>query len=163
ASLEIVLGLKDDEPTAWDGEVKVSQGKVISLRFQRAGPQQAKVNGSTFTLRSFRRNLPMGQALLRPILHVDLAAPEAARVPLTPHPKPLSFTSPPNNSPTGPQKPSWAAMPTTDPTNTSSPPPGRPTETAPPPRTRGPEGTARWRCSNTHPAPPFQRERVLNG
>src|SRR5262249_38013818 len=81
-SLEIILGLKDDEPTVWDGQVMVSRGKVRSLRLQRVGPQQGKVKDATFTVRTFRRALPMQQGIVRPIVHMELEAPEAARVSL---------------------------------------------------------------------------------
>src|SRR5262249_8729409 len=54
------LGLKDTEPTDWSGEVKVSAGKVLSIRGWRwAAGDSAK--GSTWTTTT-RRQTPQNAA-----------------------------------------------------------------------------------------------------
>src|SRR4051794_39689638 len=36
--LEIALGLKDGQPTEWEGDVKVSKGRVVAVAIERSGP-----------------------------------------------------------------------------------------------------------------------------
>src|SRR4051794_3227294 len=45
--LTITLGLEDTQRTAWDGEVTVSEGRVISLDVERAAVG-ASIDGSKF-------------------------------------------------------------------------------------------------------------------
>jgi hypothetical protein len=68
AGLEIALGLKDEKPTGWAGEVEVSKGKVLEVEVVRGGPQ-AKGEGRTWKARTVQRN----QGLLRPVVRVALA------------------------------------------------------------------------------------------
>jgi hypothetical protein len=77
--LEIALGLKDTEPTGWGGEVQVSQGRVLSLDIVR-GPPMARVDGTRFRIRSFRRMMQMRRVLVRPVLRASLDAPPTATV-----------------------------------------------------------------------------------
>jgi hypothetical protein len=73
--LEVALGLKDQQPTQWDGEVQVSQGRVREIEIQRSGPN-AKVDGSRFTASSVRRM----KTVVGPILRLNLEAPLTATV-----------------------------------------------------------------------------------
>ena len=47
--LEVMLGLKDDRPTEWEGDVKVSSGRVVAVEVERAGPN-AEIEGSHFSI-----------------------------------------------------------------------------------------------------------------
>src|SRR5262249_29278281 len=49
SAFEIVLGLNAAQPDEWQGEVEVSQGRVVDLVIVRSGPA-SKVQGSRFTL-----------------------------------------------------------------------------------------------------------------
>src|SRR5262249_47333387 len=51
--LEMALGLKDQEPAQWDGDIQVSEGRILGLDVLRGGPQ-AKAEGNRFTTRSRR-------------------------------------------------------------------------------------------------------------
>src|SRR5262245_58304178 len=50
--LEIALGLKDEQPTPWNGEVQVSEGKVREVEIIQGGGPNAKVEGNRFTVRT---------------------------------------------------------------------------------------------------------------
>jgi hypothetical protein len=52
--LEIDLGLKDQERTDHEGEVLVSEGKVVSLDVVRSGPA-AKVEGNRFRVETVKK------------------------------------------------------------------------------------------------------------
>ena len=78
AGLEIRLGLKDEKGTPWDGEITVSEGRVVGLNISGGGPK-ASVNGNKYTGRTVMQK----QALVRPRLHVNLDAPPTAVVTLT--------------------------------------------------------------------------------
>ena len=47
--LEIALGQKDGQPAGWEGDVKVSPGKVAAVDFERTGPN-AEVSGAHFSV-----------------------------------------------------------------------------------------------------------------
>jgi hypothetical protein len=47
--LEIALGLKDNAPTEWEGDVKVEPGRVVALEIDRSGPN-AEVEGTRFSV-----------------------------------------------------------------------------------------------------------------
>jgi hypothetical protein len=158
ASLEIFLGVQDEEPTDWDGEV--SEGKVLALRLQRAGPR-ARVQGNTFTARSFRRNLPMNQNLLRPILHVDLAAPEAARVTLKTKQGEVSFTL--KSLPPGRRKRYLDDQVTVERLEDSVLLTGKETEDDFPALAKGPDGSAWLAYVEYQPGPRVVNERVQAG
>ena len=78
--LEVRLGLTDENPTPWDGEVQVSAGRLLDLNVARGGPK-AKVTGASYTARSVRQMAMMKQ-VVGPILHLNLDAPPNAIVTL---------------------------------------------------------------------------------
>jgi hypothetical protein len=47
--LEITLGLKDGQPTEWEGDVKVSKGRLVAIEVDRSGPN-ADVDGAHFSV-----------------------------------------------------------------------------------------------------------------
>ena len=47
--LEIALGLKDSVATEWEGDVKVSTGRVVAIEIDRSGPN-AEVEGAHFSV-----------------------------------------------------------------------------------------------------------------
>src|SRR5262249_8519832 len=49
AGLEVALGLKDTMPTAWEGDVRVSEGRVLSVEVVRSAPE-AGVEGAHFSV-----------------------------------------------------------------------------------------------------------------
>jgi hypothetical protein len=77
--LEILLGLKDKEPTRWDGTVEVSEGKVALLEVQR--PPNGGADGASFHVRTNVRR-PQGQppVTVHAVLRVNLAAPPTSIV-----------------------------------------------------------------------------------
>src|SRR5262249_52733684 len=77
--LDITLGLKDKQPTDWDGEVHVSEGKVLAVTIVEGNPK-ATATGQRFTVRSFRRPKVDANAVYKPILRVSLDAPPSATV-----------------------------------------------------------------------------------
>jgi hypothetical protein len=160
-SLEIIFGLKDEEPTIWDGEVQVSRGKVRSLRLQRAGPQQSKVKDATFNVRSFRRALPMQQGIVRPILHVDLEAPEAARITLKTEQGDFFFTL--KDLPPGTRKPFLDGQVSVERLQGAVLLTGKDTEDDFPALARGPNGTIWMAYVEYQPGPKVVRERVMTG
>ena len=72
--LEVMLGLKDDRPTEWEGDVKVSSGRVVAVEVERAGPN-AKIEGDHFSIET----VPTQQKQVA-VLRVTLEAPEEAVV-----------------------------------------------------------------------------------
>ncbi len=80
AGLEIRLGLKDKEGAPWNGEITVSEGRIVGLNLSGGGPKAA-VEGNKFTCRTVLQQ--MQQGILRPRLHVSLDAPPTAVVTLT--------------------------------------------------------------------------------
>src|SRR4051794_36434126 len=52
--LEVHLGVKDTQATPWDGEVELSEGKLVDMSVRRGGPN-ARVDGARFTARSVRQ------------------------------------------------------------------------------------------------------------
>jgi hypothetical protein len=47
--LEVVLGLKDSQRTDWEGDVMVSQGRVVAVEIERSGPN-AEIEGTHFSV-----------------------------------------------------------------------------------------------------------------
>ena len=47
--LEIALGLKDSAPTEWEGDVKVSAGRVVAIEIERS-TANAEVEGTHFSV-----------------------------------------------------------------------------------------------------------------
>jgi hypothetical protein len=81
AGVEIHLGLKDKEPTAWNGEVQLSQGSILDLSVVRGGAN-AKVTGASYTARSVRQMQNMQEVINGPILRLHADAPPDAVVTL---------------------------------------------------------------------------------
>src|SRR5437867_651806 len=52
--LEITLGLKDAKPADWEGEIQVSEGKVLNIDVVQSGPD-AKAKGPRFSVSSAQR------------------------------------------------------------------------------------------------------------
>ena len=77
--LEIILGRKDEKPTAWDGEIKVADGRVVDLELLRRNPK-AQIEGNRFTVSSVNRNAQKKKFVDGPILRVSLDALPAAKV-----------------------------------------------------------------------------------
>ena len=87
--LAITLGLGDTQRAAWDGEVTVSEGRVVDLEIVRSGPE-AEVDGGKFRVETKKQaankkkkaankkkaNLAPAPALI----HANLEAPETATV-----------------------------------------------------------------------------------
>jgi hypothetical protein len=77
-ALEISLGLKDQKPTAWDGEVQISTGRITNVAIVRGGPKPT-VEGSRFSVRSVLQMMGK-QPPLGPIIRVNVDAPPTATV-----------------------------------------------------------------------------------
>jgi hypothetical protein len=75
----IELGRKDAEPTAWDGEVNLSGGRLREMLITRAGPR-AKVEGQRFVGRSVKQGPMERQIVVGPILRLSIEAPPTATV-----------------------------------------------------------------------------------
>jgi hypothetical protein len=76
--LEIALGLKDQEPTAWNGTIVPSRGKVQLLRAIN-GNAKSKIDGSSFKVKTTQKK-KKAKALVRPVLRVVLDMPPDAEV-----------------------------------------------------------------------------------
>src|SRR5947209_7863235 len=73
AGLTVRLGLKDAKPTDWDGEVRLSEGRVLSMAIVQ-GNVKGTVRGDRFTVRSVFK-MKAGKkkdTFLRPILNITL-------------------------------------------------------------------------------------------
>jgi hypothetical protein len=94
--LQISLGLKDTRRTEWQGEVSVSEGRVLGLDIIRSAPD-ATVDGGRFRVESkkkvaAKKKKKQQQAVvLGPILHANLEAPETAVVTVRTDQGPFSF------------------------------------------------------------------------
>jgi hypothetical protein len=77
AGVHIDLGLEDAKPTQWDGDVSVSEGKVLRLEVARGNPK-AKVTDQHFTIRSVYQQKK--DVMIRPALRLTLDAPPTAKV-----------------------------------------------------------------------------------
>jgi hypothetical protein len=82
----IKLGLKDTKPTDWDGEVLLSEGKLTELWILR-GNVKGKVEGNQYSVRTVLKEMAAKKkmkkdTLIRPILHLTIAAPARAKVTL---------------------------------------------------------------------------------
>jgi hypothetical protein len=77
AAFQINMGLKDTKPTVWDGDVKLSEGRIISLEIIKGHPK-ATVNGNRFVLKTILQKKK--DVLVRPVLRVSADAPPSARV-----------------------------------------------------------------------------------
>lgn len=81
-SLEISLGLKDEKPTPWGGEIQVSEGRILGVEIVQGGGPNKNVTGASFKVRSVRRKVMKQERIVRPVLSVTLEAPPAAKVTL---------------------------------------------------------------------------------
>ena len=86
--LSITLGLKDEQRTPWDGEVTVSEGRVLGLDLVQ-GTLDSSTDGSKFKVATKKKGAANKKkkaaakaagATLPAVLHVNLDAPEAATV-----------------------------------------------------------------------------------
>ena len=90
--LEIALRQKDGQATSWEGEVKVSEGRVVSVEIERAGPNPV-VEGGRFRVattkgggaakakkQALQKKKAQAAAQVAPLLHVTLDAPADAVV-----------------------------------------------------------------------------------
>ncbi len=80
-AVQLTLGLKDTQPTDWDGDIKLSEGKVVRLDARLV--QQDRIDGSAWKIRS-RRQGAAQNAPMRPVqLIVTLDAPLTAKADVT--------------------------------------------------------------------------------
>jgi hypothetical protein len=85
AGLLISLGLKDAQPTDWDGEIVVSAGRLLALDVAQGNPK-ATVDGGKFRVRTTvakAANPKKKDTVNRPMLRVTLDAPPLARIKVT--------------------------------------------------------------------------------
>lgn len=87
-SLRITLGLKDTEPTAWDGDMKVSEGRVSRLSGQLR--PNDRVEGSAWTMSTRFQGQGPNRQLQHVVLLATLDAPASAKLEL--QTKPGSFS-----------------------------------------------------------------------
>src|SRR5262245_9819614 len=82
--LQVRLGLKDEKATVWDGEIVLSEGKLMSLRVPQGKLKEGKpgkkgkVVGSRFMVSSVF--LKKKDDLQRPTLHLVVDAPPESKV-----------------------------------------------------------------------------------
>jgi hypothetical protein len=72
------LGLKDRKPTDWDGEVQLSEGKLLELSILQ-GNVKGKVEGNQYSVRTVLK-AKKKDAMFRPILHLTVAAPPKTKI-----------------------------------------------------------------------------------
>ncbi len=76
----ISLGLKDETTTVWTGEVRVSNGKIVSLDIVQGNPK-GSIKGGKFDLKSvIAKKMAKKDGITRPILRATLDAPPTARI-----------------------------------------------------------------------------------
>jgi hypothetical protein len=75
--VKIDLGLKDESGTPWDGEVQISQGRIVAVEIAQGNPK-ATVNGNKFIVRTVLQKKK--DIILKPVLRVAVDAPESAKV-----------------------------------------------------------------------------------
>jgi hypothetical protein len=80
AGLEITLGIKDEKPTPWGGEIRVSDGKVLEVEVLRPGRAAGPTGTASWSAASFAQKLVMRQVLVRPLIRVALDCPASAQV-----------------------------------------------------------------------------------
>jgi hypothetical protein len=79
--LEIRLGLSDTKPTAWDGEIQLSEGRVSEIKVAGGGPKPS-VDGPRFKTRSIEVPSSPKPYMARPSLQIMLDAPGTATLTL---------------------------------------------------------------------------------
>jgi hypothetical protein len=81
--VQITLGVKDEEPTFWEGDIKLSEGRILEFTTVRANPA-AEVSDNHFKVRTIRpMQQQMRQNIMRPILRLSVDAPATATVTVT--------------------------------------------------------------------------------
>jgi hypothetical protein len=80
-AVQFTFGLKDKEPTDWDGEIKVSEGKVARLDARLV--QQDNVQGSAWKLRSRQQGMGANATIRSVQLLATLDAPPTAKADVT--------------------------------------------------------------------------------
>ncbi len=90
--LEITFGRKDENPSDWSGEIRVSEGRVLGLEVVRAAGK-AESRGASYTVKSLRKgaakkkkaqNKKKQQGQVQgAILRANLDAPPSAKVTIT--------------------------------------------------------------------------------
>jgi hypothetical protein len=80
----MTLGLKDQEPTFWEGTVSLSAGKLLSTDVVLANPKATTKDG-TFKVRSIAapKQPKQQDPMIRPTLRLTLDAPPTTRVTVT--------------------------------------------------------------------------------
>ena len=79
----MILGLKDQEPTFWEGTITLSAGKLLSTDVVLANPKATTKDG-TFKVRSIAApKQPKQDPMIRPTLRLTLDAPPTASVTVT--------------------------------------------------------------------------------
>jgi hypothetical protein len=157
--LDIALGLQDKEPARWDGEVQVSEGRILGLEVRQGGPQ-AKAEGNRFTARS-RRMMVQRQVVVGPELQVNLDAPLSAKVTVTTEQGKFTFTL--SDLAGGTAKTFLGGQASVERQEGSVRLTGRGTEDDYPAMARGPDGTAWMVYVEYQPGPPIIPERLAAG
>ncbi|MBX6312763.1 MAG: hypothetical protein IRY99_07585, partial [Isosphaeraceae bacterium] len=92
--LEVALGRKDTMRREWEGDIKVSEGRVVEIAVVRAGPG-AQIKGSRFqvesTKQAAKKKKKQAGGVMGPILRVTLDAPPTAQVTITTNQGAASF------------------------------------------------------------------------
>ncbi|MCS7168282.1 MAG: hypothetical protein RMI91_03990 [Gemmatales bacterium] len=79
-AVQIELGLKDEQPTRWDGEVHLSEGKLLDMQVSFGGPM-ARVDGQRFIARStLDKKKKKDGGIVRPSLLILVDAPATAQI-----------------------------------------------------------------------------------
>jgi hypothetical protein len=158
--LEIELGRKDKQPGNWEGEIQVSEGRVLEVRIARGGPK-ARAEGNRFFSRSIRPQPKKSDDVVGPILSVSLDAPPSAKVTVKTGPGTFSFDlkdlsrDGSNSFLDGAAAVEWqeGAVRLT----------GRETEDDFPVLAKGPQGEIWLAYVEYRPGRPYVRERILAG
>src|SRR4051812_46809750 len=158
--LEILLGLKDKEPSGWGGSVQVSAGRLASLAVIRGGPN-GKADGNRYTARTTRPGGMMQPALAHPTLRADLEAPLSATVTVTTRQGKFSFVL--SDLSAGKPKTFLDGAASVERNDGALRLTGRDTEDDYPALTRGPDGTTWLAYVEYQPGKPLITERVLAG
>jgi hypothetical protein len=154
--LEIHLGVKDQEPTPWGGEVELSEGKLLHLSVRRGGAN-ASVNDNRFTARSVRQQM----AVNGPVLRAGLDAPLGATVTLKTRQGTFSFKL--QDLPLGSRKAFLDGKATVEREEGAVRLTGRETEDDQPTLARSPDGTVWLAYVEYQPGRPIVMERVKAG
>ena len=89
-AVQLTLGLKDAQPTDWDGDIKLSEGKVV--RLDALLVQQDRIDGSGWKIRSRRQGAAQNAPIRPAQLFATLDAPLTAKADVTTQQGNFSFT-----------------------------------------------------------------------